>query len=905
MLNANVHANMEKHIGITMSNHGKKRGKLTVYLGAIAGVGKTYMMLESGWENVREGIDVVVGRVETHGRADTEKLVEGLQCIPPKNIDYQGKASPEMDLDAILRRHPRLVLVENMAHVNVPGARHRKRFQDIEELLADGIDVYTTLNVQHIESLSDMVSKITGVPVTETVPDQVLKDAQIQLVDVPVDDLMERLQEGKVFLPEHFAVVKDELFKPENIASLRELALRYTAKQVEQQLEKYMHDNDLRSSGGVSEKIVVCIDANPFSAFLIRSGKRMSEAMRSELYVINVEPPRVVLENDIRARSLDRNIRLAEELGAKFYRLVGDDRAGEILKFCREHAISQVIIGKNPHSGWKDRLGLSLVNKLIKKSAGISVHVHSEEPREQVKKNISGFLKFKEKYPVFLYIKTLAVTLALSGFLWPIKEEINIVNVALLFVLPILYAAIKGGKQTAIFAAVVAFMCFDFIFVPPYYTFRVGDLKYVFCLIVFLLLGIILGNTREKLRRQINYIARREKRISVLYELSWEIAEEEDAEKALQIIVDRMGSSFEAEIMLLMPDENDVLSIRGCTFGAHGLFFDPYEMEVSEWVYRHGSPAGKGTDTMSKAAALHLPLENDTGIIGVLLYSSDKNKEEFMDVEERQLLDALTGLITSTATRLQLAEQAQEARYLEETEKLQTALLSSLTHDLSTPLASIIGGVTALLEDSEESIYDADGRKEMLSTIYNGAHRMKRLVNNLLGMSKIESNVAKLRKEWCKISEIADISIGNMNETLFMRDIIKDYENLPMIRVDFVLMEQVFGNLLDNAAKYADPETPIIIKGWAEENWMYISVHNNGELIPDENLEKIFDKFYRLHSPKQVSGSGLGLSICRGIITAHGGEIWVENTSDGVDLIFRLPLENISQSDRYMPSEEE
>ncbi|SDI35101.1 sensor histidine kinase [Desulfosporosinus hippei] len=639
-------------------------GKLTIFLGAAAGVGKTYAMLEAAKEKLSEGMDVVVGLAETHGRAETKALLEGLPVIPTKPQDYKGKTFYEMDLDAILARRPQIALVDELAHTNVAGSRHKKRFMDVQELLAAGINVYTTLNIQHLETLNDIVAQITGVTVRETVPDQILETAfQIQLIDIPPEELIQRLKDGKVYVAGQATEALKNFFRPGNINALRELALRYTAKKVDRQLESYMRVHGIAGPWPTGEKVLVCISASPFSAKLIRVAKRMAASQNAEWFAVHVEPHLHRLSgNEADRDSMAKNLRLAEQLGAEIIGLTGDDIAEEILHLAAKRNVSQIIIGKPEHTRFWTFVHGSVVDKVIRYSQGISIHVipgsqqetgQRNYPAERVrKKGISPQLVHSSSVP---YILAPLLMILMISIITPISSFLGIVNISMLFLLPVLFSAARWGRLPAVITAAMGVITLDFFFVPPIFTFTVADIRYVLSFAIFMLVGIITGTLSDRLKKQINYSRQRENRVSALYALSRDIAAVSQLDDVLESIVNNVSSTLEGQVVLLLPNEKGKLILQRDS----GLnnFLNDSELAVASWVFDKGRKAGKGTETLGAATALYLPLSTEQGVQGVLGICFNTTEAQF-DSERIRLLEAFAGLTAMAINRIKLSEQA-------------------------------------------------------------------------------------------------------------------------------------------------------------------------------------------------------------------------------------------------------
>jgi two-component system sensor histidine kinase KdpD len=861
------------------------RGVLTVFLGAAAGVGKTYAMLETARERREEGLDVVTGWVEAHGRIETEALLAGLAVIPPHRLEYQDRVFAELDLDALLARKPQIALVDELAHTNIPGSRHAKRYQDVDELLAAGIDVYTTLNIQHLESLNDAVAQITGIGVRETVPDKILEQAEIQLVDVPPEELIQRFKDGKVYVPDKAAEALRKFFRPGNINALREMALRHTAKRVDHQLETYMRAHAIEGPWSAGEKVMVCISPSPFAARLIRLGRRMAANTQAEWFAVYVDTPNHVPAGEAEHSRLEKNIQMAEELGAETVSITGNSVADELLGFAKKHNITQIIIGKPLQSLFREWLHGSLVDNVIKRSEGISVHVISgkSQPDSVPPAQTAG----RESLRLLPYTAIVLMIALLTVLAMPVRSYLGPVNIAMLYLIPVLFSAVAWGRYFSVIAAVLGIISFDFFFIPPTFTFTVFDVRYFISFAIFLLVALMTGTLSARLRQHITYAKQREARTAALYALSREIAATNELEKVLELLVRKVAESVESQVVILLPNDKNTLVVRAKSEAQQKIQVDENERAVAIWVYEHGQAAGRGTDTLVGADCTYLPIRTEQGILGVLGVRPEISKR--LSPEQRRLLDAFASLGALAVNRIQLVEQAKETHLLAESERLHAALFNSISHELRTPLTSIIGAVTGLLD--EDDLYDPVSRSDLLQTIKQGAMRMNRLVNNLLDMTRVESGYLQLSKECCDVQDMIGVAVSRV-EALRSRSLeIEAAPDLPLVPADFVLVEQVLVNLLDNAAKYSSPDSEISVKASYNRKEVAIAVADHGLGIPEADREVVFDKFYRLRASRQIAGTGLGLTICKAIVDAHGGRIWVSGNPGGGALVtFSLPL---------------
>jgi len=869
------------------------RGKLTIFLGAAAGVGKTYKMLETAHDRLAEGFDVAVGYVETHGRSETDALLEGLPAVPRKIMDYRGRQFFEMDLDELLKRRPQIALVDELAHTNIPGARHNKRYQDVEELLSAGINVYTTLNIQHLETMNDIVAQITGVIVKETVPDRILEMAfQIHLVDIPPEELIQRFKEGKVYVPDQATDALKKFFRPGNINALRELAMRYAAQRVDHQLESYMQMHGIAGPWPAGEKLMVCISSSPFSAQLLRVAKRIANGLQAELLAVYVETPRRFPATEAERDSLAKNIRLAEDLGAQIVNMTGDDIAEEIIDLARKRNVSQIIMGKPEHTRMWELINGSVVDRVIRYSKGLSVHVipgdvnKIEQPLTE-HRDQEDIIHKPVAADIYPYLLSITMIIALTAVLLSAKGYLGLVNVSLLYLLPVVISANRWGTKPGLFSSLVGIIAFDFLFVPPVFSFTVADIKYLLSFAIYVFVALLTAKLSARLKRQIINSRLRENRTSALYGLSRDIAAVDNLDTVLQGIAKKVGEAIEADIALLLPDGNTNLSLQA-SYG-NTDYLNQSELAVASWVLERGQKAGKGTGTLEGAAALYYPMITEQGIQGVIgvRFRQDINN---IEQERMRLLEAFVGLAAMAINRIKLSEEARRVSNLAESERLRTALFNSISHDLRTPLASIIGAVTSLMQ--EDCVYTTAARDDLLQTVYQGADRMNRFVNNLLDMAKLEAGVLKLNKELADIQDIIGVAVSRMDAQLDQRAFSMTIDpDLPMIEVDFVLIEQVLVNLLDNALKYSESYNKVSIYAGLSGSEILVTVANEGPTISVNDLDRIFDKFYRLSSPRLVSGTGLGLAISREIVELHGGRIWAENKDNwGVLIAFVLPV---------------
>jgi two-component system sensor histidine kinase KdpD len=860
------------------------RGKLKVFLGYAAGVGKTYAMLEAAHQRLDEGIDVVVGYAETHGRAETGLLLQGLEVIPRQQLEYRGTVQTEMDLDAVLARRPQLVLVDELAHTNVPGSRHTKRYQDVDELLAAGIDVYTTVNIQHLESLNDVVAQITGVTVRETIPDRILDMVDsIELVDLPPEELIRRLQEGKVYVSDQAARAVRKFFRPGNLTALREMALRHTAAQVDDDMRAYKKAHSIFHTWAATDRLLVCISANPLSERLVRTGRRLATQLDVEWFVLYVETPQQAHLSEAERDRVARTMRLAEGLGAKTVMIPGRSIAESILDYARSHNVTKIIVGKSPGRRWLDILRGSVVNRLIHHSGEIDVYVISADsdsppPAPRV------VARTRRAWRQYLYGIGLVALVSLIG--QPIQTVIDPTNLVMLYLLAVVVAATRWGRGPSVLTAVLSVLAFDFFMVPPQLTFAVSDTQYILTFFGLLAVGLVISTLAVREREQAEAARRRETHAAALYDLSRDLATAVSQDTVMQAALRNISELFHCETALFLP-RGDVLALHART---PQFPSDQDGYAVATWVFRRGQAAGLGTNTLTATDARYLPLKTAQGVIGVVGIRPNLESDESMSPDQQRLLEALLSQVALATEATQLADKARQAQVLRETEKLQTALLNSVSHNLRTPLASITGALSSLRDDDQ--MLDAGARRDLLSTAWEEAERLNRLVGNLLNMTRLEAGMMTLALEACDVQDLVGVTLTQMANRLRHRQLVMDVPGaLPPVKVDLVLTAQALVNLVDNAVKYSPADTPITIRAYGDPQQVVIEISDEGTGIPPAELEHIFDKFYRVQQISDTSGTGLGLSISRGIVELQGGRIWAVNRpGGGATFAIALPI---------------
>ena len=850
------------------------RGKLKIFLGYAAGVGKTYAMLEAAHQRRSEGMNVVVGYVETHGRVETETLLADLPAIPRQQIAYRNTTLPEMDVDAVLAQRPQLVLVDELAHTNAPGSRHPKRYLDVEELLDAGIDVYTTVNIQHLESLNDAVAQITGVVVRETVPDRVLDEAsEIELVDLPPPELLQRLEEGKVYVPEQAARAIRQFFRMGNLTALREIALRRAAERVDEQMRAYMQTRAIPGPWPAGERLLVCISSGPMGERLVRAARRLADELNAEWVALHVETPGAARLPQSSRDQVARVLRLAEELGARAVTLPGDSIADATISYARQHNITKIIAGKSPRPHWITQLRGSVVDQIIYRSGNIDVYVITGETPSAPPVVSSPWRPHRPWQRYAWSLVLVAVTTAISV---PIHRLISPVNLVMLYLAAVVIAALYLGRGPAILAAMLGVLVFDFFFIPPYLTFRVSDTEYLLTFVVLFVISLVISSLAARAREQADAVQRREAQTVALYELSRDLAVAGDLQTIIQAVIRHVGATFGREAAVLLPDEGSAHELRVLGLSPDSTLAEN-ELAVAAWAFKQGQPAGRGTDTLPAAQVRYVPLKTARGVIGVLGVKPVQ-PDAYLTPEQRRLLEAFASQAALAIERAQLAEQARRAQLSQVAEELQSALLNSISHDLRTPLVSITGSLTSLEEDGDR--IDEPTRRSLVTMAREEAQRLNRLVGNLLDMTRIEAGALKLVQEPADVQEVISAALERLQDRLAGRAVTVAAPAV-MAPLDFVLIVQVLVNLLDNALKYSPPGTPIRVQAQISTDALEIAVADQGYGIPPEDLGHIFDKFYRVRRPESVGGTGLGLAICKGIVEAHRGRIWAQNRPGG------------------------
>ena len=858
------------------------RGKLKIFFGATAGVGKTFAMLQAAHEQQQDGVDVMIGWVETHGRAETEALLKGLPVLPAREVAHGGTVLRDVDLDAAVTRHPQILLMDELAHTNAPGSRHPKRWQDVMELLKAGINVYTTVNVQHLECLNDAVAQITGVRVSETVPDSVLEQADdVELIDLPPDDLLQRLKDGKVYMPEQAQQALKHFFRKGNLIALREMALRRTAERVDQQMEVYRRDHAVVATWPAAETIMVCVNLKARGPMLIRAARKMAAGLHAKWIAVYVQTSKHLRLPDVeRSRGLE-TLRLAEQMGADTVTLTGDDVGRQLLAYARSRNATKIIVGKPLRSRWKEWIFGSVVDDLVRGSGDMDIYVMTGEAGPG-RPMATGLLQRTSGRRNYGYAS--AVVVGCTALSWGMSPYFGQANLIMVYLFGVAVVATRWGRGPSALASLMSVAAFDFFFIPPYYSFAVSDVQYLLTFAVMLVVALLISRLASHKSQQAEAALVREQRTAALYAMSRELVTQRGLDKLASVASRHIHDVFDCQVAVFLPDREGRVHIhRG---DALHFDLDPKEAGISQWVFDHKEPAGHGTNTLPGSDSLYLPLLGSQGPVGVLAVRSTR-PTELLDPEQLHLLETFANQIALALERARWAEETQEAHVQTEAERMRNAVLSSVSHDLRTPLATIVGATSALLNNNRP--LEAASQQELIRSISDEAGRLDRLLKNLLDMTRLEAGSMQLRKDWNVLEEVVGTALTRVGARLAGHPVSTAFpQDLPLLLVDGVLIEQVLVNLLENAAKYSPAGSPIEVTAAVNDGAILTEVADRGHGIPQGEEARIFEKFYRVH-PDREGGVGLGLTICRGIIDAHGGRIWAENRSGG-GAVFRFTL---------------
>lgn len=853
-----------------------KRGRLTLFLGYAPGVGKTRAMLGAARRRAAAGEDVVVTGLRTQGGMEETGLLEGLEVFVG-----QGSDSQEMGLDALLARRPALAVVDDLAHINAPESRHPRRYHDVDELLEAGIDVYTTINIQQFQSLNDVARQITGTPAPNLVPDRLLDEAaELELVDLPPDELIGRVESGLVQTPDVGEGAR-RFFRRGNLIALRQMALRRAAEWMDRQMQAYMTAKEIAGPWPARDRILVCVSSHPLSENLVRAGRRLAGDLKANWTVVFVETPGHARMKPQQRERLNRTLALAEQMGADMVRLTGYSAAETILEYCQSHNVNKILLGRPRLPVWNRLLRESVTDQILRKGGRYEVTIVGDSD-EDTPPGIPG-LRFTS--PLWKYGLSVLLVGAAGLASLPFTNRIEPSNLVMLFLAAVVLAAVFLGRGPSILASLLGVLMFDYFFVDPRLSFSVHDTQYLLTFFGLMAVGLVISHSAALLRDQVEILQRREAHTAALNSLSRELTGAYSLDDMLNAVILHVSRAFNRGVIVLLP-EGERLAAAAAT---PGFDMDEADRQAAAWAFQHQQPAGRGTETMPICSARYLPLRTAAGMVGVLGIRPELT-QVLLSPEQRELLDGFASLAALAIERARLADQANQAEILKTTDRLQAALLNSISHELRTPLAVITGALSTLGEaETEDEVLMGeaqDARRELVDTAYGEAQRLNLLVGNLLDMTRLEAGAFHLSVQPCDLTDLVGVALSHIPEGRAGHPIqVGLPDNLPFIPVDMALMAQVLVNLLDNAAKYSPASAPIELSAEAAGEEMIITVADRGMGIAAQDLERIFDKFYRSPEAHGPGGTGLGLSICKGIVEAHGGRIWAENRPGGGALL--------------------
>jgi two-component system sensor histidine kinase KdpD len=851
-----------------------QRGKLRIFFGYAAGVGKTYAMLEAAQRELAESVEIVVGYVEPHGRPETESLLAGLETIPSRAIPYREVTLREFDLDAALARRPQLLLVDELAHTNIEGSRHAKRWQDVEELLQAGINVWTTLNVQHVESLNDVIAQITGVVVRETLPDAVLEKAdEIELIDITPAELLERLQAGKVYIPRQAERALAHFFQRTNLVALRELSMRQAAMRLQRDVEAARHERAVHAPWATTERVLVCVGPSPTSARIIRTTKRLAVSLGADWIAVAVNPGVEGPQSAAIRDQTERNLRLAERLGAETRTLVGRNVAETVLQFAASQNVTKIVIGKTFQPRWKRALIGTIADDLLERAGDIDIYVVTGEGEAP----LPGQILAKAKpVPWTQYLIAAAVAAACGLVGWGVHAAgLSEANVVMVFLIGVAIVSARYGRGPSILSVVASVLVFDFFFVPPYYTFAVADAQYVITFGVMLGIGLLISELTSRLQSQLRASQQQEHRTAQLYRMTRQLTELAGSEFLVRTAGWQLTEIFAGEVVIFLREPNGSLVLR---YGENtSVAQQNVNAVVAQWVTTNNKLAGAGTDTLPNATALFAPMIGSQRTVGALGVRP-KDEGRLRDPDQQRLLETCASLIALSIERDQSVLEAHQAQLQVETEQLRNSLLNSVSHDLRTPLATIAGAASSLLERS------AGEDEELLQTVMDESRRLARLVDNLLRMASLDAGAVTLNRQWHVLEEGLGVALNAMKRELSGHQVqVRVPADFPLISIDGFLMEQVFVNLLENATRYTPAGSLIEISASTTHKSAEIRFADNGPGLPAGSESRIFDRFFRGSTEPADGrrGIGLGLAICQTIVRAHSGELTAANRHEG------------------------
>ena len=847
----------------------RKRGRLKVFLGMSPGVGKTYEMLRAARRRKAEGDDIVVGVVETHGRRETESLLRGLEVMARSPIDYRGRTLLEFDIDGAIARRPDLLLVDEYAHSNAPGSRHPKRWQDVEEILDAGIDVWTTLNVQHLESLSDVVLRITGVRQREAVPDSALSRADdIEVIDITPDELRKRLGEGKVYVPETARLASENFFKVENLTALRELALRRAAQTVDDQLVAALREKGVEGPWAAGERILVLVGGDAMAATLVRTGRHLSDMMMDAPWTVaHVDRPSAGAPDPVASARLSEAAQLAEQLGGGSVRLSGDDVVRAVMDYVRRNNITQIVLARGRENRFSAFLGRSLAAELLRASEGAAVHIitdaaPSERPAlrwpSASHKGLTG------------YAVGLALVAAATGLGLLLDNSFERVDLGVIYLAAVVCAGVLYGLRPALAAATAAFLVYNFLFLRPLYSFSIGSPTDLLTLVLFWAVALTTGALAGRVREQVSRAQRRASAVSALLAASQTLSGAEDARATARALAEQASAAAGAKAVVLLPEGEDLAVAASAPVVEPPLQLGAAAMAAARWAWEKGEPAGHGTGTLPQTSWTFRPLQGVRGRSGVAGIEADALAP---GSDEERLALAILGQGAVAIERAELAGQALETETLKRADRFRGALMNSVSHDLRTPLSTVLGSATTLIDYGDT--LKPDVRADLLLSIREEAERLNRYVGDLLDMTRLEGGGLNIKSDWTDVRDVLNAAAQRVSRRLGARDLTRDFPaDLSMVMVDEGLLEQAVVNILENAIAYSSDGSRIELAAYEDRGSVVISIEDEGKGIPTPELERVFDKFRRMEEPSdRTQGAGLGLAIAKGFVEAMNGRI--------------------------------
>ncbi|WP_310533464.1 sensor histidine kinase KdpD [Novosphingobium sp.] len=853
------------------------KGRLKVFLGAAPGVGKTFEMLTEGAARRDAGTDVVIGVVETHGRRETEAKVSGFESLPRKSIEHQGHRFGEMDIDAILQRKPGLVLVDELAHTNAPGCRHAKRYQDVEELLDAGIDIYSTLNVQHLESLNDLVASFTRVRVRETLPDRVLENAELQVVDIPPDELIERLRQGKVYVPDEAARALGHFFSKANLSALRELALRRAAQAVDAQMLDYMRANAVGGNFAVNDRLVVAISEQSGSAELVRAAKRLADALRAPWTAVHIEAPRSLGFSDHENGQLAETMRLANQLGAQIATVPAESILAGLKQFTVDAKATQLIVGKSARSRWFELRHGSIVDRLVREMPGLAVHVLPLDPGEPGRRQPASTLR-SAWGPWTGYAVSLGLAALITIIGKVIFEHGSITNIGLLFLIPVMLAATRYGMRTGIVTSLACSLAYNFFFIPPVHTFTIQDPQNIITVLVLLGVAVVGSQLASRVREQALLAQASAAQNSSLAGFARQLTGISSSDELSNVLCREVGELLACNTVLLMP-HRDQLAIRASS--PSGSKLEMLDDAAAKWTYDNNKPAGRGSDTLTASEWLFNPVGSAGKALAVFGLSRSDARSPIRS-DQLPLLLSLLDQAGLALERIALEEEMSSLAHVRERDRLRHALLSSVSHDLRTPLTTILG----TLRDIKAS---SPLQEAQLATTRGEAERLHRFVANLLDMVRIEAGALHQKIEPVDLSEAVASALDDLGPALQGHQAIVEMpSDLPLVMVDPQLFHHCLINLIENATKYGAPDGPITVRAYLDRTQLSLCIEDEGPGIPQGQERRIFETFARIEGSDRKGGTGLGLAIVKGFAEAMGLELSASNRDDGKGASFRI-----------------